>query len=68
MNPTALMLSGVLMLHYLGEDEAADKPEAAIAAVIKQGDKVTYDLEPSRYDPSAVGTSEFADAVIEEMN
>jgi isocitrate dehydrogenase (NAD+) len=67
-NPTALMLSGVLMLHHLGEDEAADKLEAAIAAVIKQGDKVTYDLKPSRDDPSAVGTSEFADAVIEEMN
>jgi isocitrate dehydrogenase (NAD+) len=67
-NPTALMLSGVLMLHHLGEDEAGDKLEAAIAAVIKQGDKVTYDLKASRDDPSAVGTSEFADAVIEEMN
>ena len=67
-NPTALMLSGVLMLHHLGEDGAGDKLEAAIAAVIKQGDKVTYDLKPSRDDPSAVGTSEFADAVIEEMN
>ena len=45
------------------------KPQGeAIAAVIKQGDKVTYDLKPSRDDPSAVGTSEFADAVIEEMN
>ncbi len=67
-NPTALMVSGVLLLHHLGEDEAGDKLEAAIAAVIKQGDKVTYDLKPSRDDPSAVGTSEFADAVIEEMN
>ena len=36
--------------------------------MIKQGEKVTYDLKPSRDDPSAVGTSEFADAVIEEMN
>jgi isocitrate dehydrogenase (NAD+) len=67
-NPTALMLSGVLLLHHLGEDEAGDKLEAAIAAVIKQGDKVTYDLKATRDDPSAVGTSEFADAVIEEMN
>lgn len=40
----------------------------AIAAVIREGDKVTYDLKPSRTDPTAVGTSEFADAVIEEMN
>jgi isocitrate dehydrogenase (NAD+) len=67
-NPTALMLSGVLMLHHLDEHEAGDKLEAAIAAVIKAGEKVTYDLKPTRDDPSAVGTSEFADAVIEEMN
>jgi isocitrate dehydrogenase (NAD+) len=67
-NPTALMLSGVLMLRHLNESEAADRLEAAIAAVIKKGDKVTYDLKPTRHDPSAVGTSEFADAVIEEMN
>jgi isocitrate dehydrogenase (NAD+) len=67
-NPTALMLSGVLMLRHLGEREAADRMESAIAAVIKKGEKVTYDLKPSRDDPTAVGTSEFADAVIEEMN
>jgi isocitrate dehydrogenase (NAD+) len=67
-NPTALMLSGVLMLHHLDEDEAADRLEGAIAEVIRKGEKVTYDLKPSRDDPSAVGTSEFADAVIEEMN
>jgi len=67
-NPTALMLSGVLMLKHLGEQDAADRMENAIAAVIKQGEKVTYDLKPTRDDPSAVGTSEFADAVIEEMN
>jgi len=42
--------------------------EGAIASVIKQGDKVTYDLKPTRDDPTAVGTSQFADAVIEEMN
>ena len=66
-NPTALMLSGVLMLHHVDEDEAADRLEAGIAGVIKKGEKVTYDLKPSRDDPSAVGTSEFADAVIEEM-
>jgi isocitrate dehydrogenase (NAD+) len=66
-NPTALMLSGVLMLSHLGEREAADRMENAIAAVIAKGDKVTYDLKPNREDPTAVGTSEFADAVIEEM-
>jgi isocitrate dehydrogenase (NAD+) len=67
-NPTALMLSGVLMLRHLGERDAADRLEAAIAAVIKKGEKVTYDLKPTRDDPTAVGTSQFADAVIEEMN
>jgi isocitrate dehydrogenase (NAD+) len=66
-NPTALMLSGVLMLRHLDEKDAADRLEGAIAEVIRKGDKVTYDLKPSRDDPSAVGTSEFADAVIEEM-
>ena len=67
-NPTALMLSGVLMLRHLDERAAADRMEKAIAEVIRKGDKVTYDLKPTRDDPSAVGTSEFADAVIEEMN
>ena len=67
-NPTALMLSGVLMLRHLGEAEAADRMENAIAEVIRKGEKVTYDLKPTRDDPTAVGTSEYADAVIEEMN
>ncbi|HEV2059848.1 MAG TPA: isocitrate/isopropylmalate dehydrogenase family protein [Solirubrobacteraceae bacterium] len=68
MNPTALMLSGVYMLDHLKETAAARALENAIAAVIRTGDKVTYDLKPSRTDPTAVGTSQFADAVIEEMN
>jgi isocitrate dehydrogenase (NAD+) len=68
MNPTALMLSGVYLLDHLQETVAARALEDAIAAVIRTGDKVTYDLKPSRTDPTAVGTSQFADAVIEEMN
>jgi isocitrate dehydrogenase (NAD+) len=66
-NPTALMLSGVLMLRHIEEREAADRLENAIAEVIRKGEKVTYDLKPDRDDESAVGTSEFADAVIEEL-
>jgi isocitrate dehydrogenase (NAD+) len=66
-NPTALMLSGVYMLEHLGELEAARRMEAAIAGVIREGERVTYDLKANRDDPTAVGTSEFADAVIEEM-
>jgi isocitrate dehydrogenase (NAD+) len=68
MNPTAIMLSGVYMLDHLKESDAARAMERAIAQVIRKGDKVTYDLKPSRTDPTAVGTSQFADAVIEEMN
>jgi isocitrate dehydrogenase (NAD+) len=67
-NPTALMLSGVLMLRHLDEGGAADRLEGALAGVIAKGEKVTYDLKPHRDDPTAVGTSQFADAVIEEMN
>ena len=67
-NPTALMLSGVYMLEHLGEQDAATRMERAIAEVIRKGEKVTYDLKPHRDDPTAVGTAEFADAVVEEMN
>jgi isocitrate dehydrogenase (NAD+) len=61
------MLSGVLMLRHLEERGAADRLESAIAAVIAEGESVTYDMKPSRDDPTAVGTSEVADAVIEKL-
>jgi len=61
------MLSGVLMLRHLEETEAADRLEAAIAAVIAEGKSVTYDMKPTRDDPTAVGTSQVADAVIEKL-
>ncbi len=66
-NPMAMMLSGVLMLRHLGEKEAADRVEQAIAQVIAEGKSVTYDMKPDRDDPTAVGTSQVADAVIEKM-
>jgi isocitrate dehydrogenase (NAD+) len=66
-NPTAMILSGMLMLEHLGEREAAERLERAVAAVIAEGARVTYDLKPSRDDPSAVGTSEFADAIIAKL-
>src|ERR687887_336984 len=66
-NPMAMMLSGVLMLRHLNETEAADRLEGAIAGVIEEGRSVTYDMKPSRDDPTAVGTSHVADAVIEKM-
>jgi len=66
-NPTAMILSGKLMLDHLGEREAARRLEAAVASVIAAGDHVTYDLKPMRDDPSAVGTSAYADAIIDEL-
>jgi isocitrate dehydrogenase (NAD+) len=56
-----------MLLRHIEETEAADRMEDAIAAVIKEGESVTYDLKPSRDDPSAVGTSEYADAIIAKM-
>ncbi len=66
-NPMAMMLSGVLMLNHLGETDAAERLEKAIAAVIREGKAVTYDMKPTRDDPGAVGTSQVADAVIEKL-
>jgi isocitrate dehydrogenase (NAD+) len=66
-NPMALMLSGVMLLRHVEEREAADRLETAIADVIREGESVTYDMKPSRDDPSAVGTSDVADAVIAKM-
>jgi isocitrate dehydrogenase (NAD+) len=66
-NPMAMMLSGVLMLRHLDEEDAANRLEAAIAAVIAEGTHVTYDMKPTRDDPTAVGTSEVADGVIEKL-
>ena len=66
-NPIATMLSGVLLLRYLNEKQAADRLEGAIAAVVAEGKSVTYDMKPHRDDPTAVGTSHVADAVIEKM-
>ncbi len=64
-NPTATMLSGVLMLRHLGERRAADRMEGAIASVIADGADVTYDLKPDR--TGGVGTSDMADAIIRHM-
>jgi isocitrate dehydrogenase (NAD+) len=66
-NPTAMILSGKLMLDHIGERDAAQRLEAAVAAVIAAGERVTYDLKPSRTDPTAVGTSEYADAIIDVL-
>jgi isocitrate dehydrogenase (NAD+) len=66
-NPIAQLLSGMLMLRHLGEDDAAERLETAIAELIREGKSVTYDMKPTRDDPSAVGTSDVADALIAKL-
>jgi isocitrate dehydrogenase (NAD+) len=66
-NPMAMMFSGVLLLRHLGEKDAANRLEKAIAEVIAEGKNVTYDLKSRPDDPTAVGTSQVADAVIEKL-
>ncbi|MHB8341240.1 MAG: isocitrate/isopropylmalate dehydrogenase family protein [Mycobacteriales bacterium] len=66
-NPTAMILSGMLMLRHLGEVAAADRLETAVSAVLAAGTDVTYDMKPRRDDPTAVGTREYADAIIEKL-
>jgi len=66
-NPTAMILSGVMLLRHLGEAEAAQRLDQAVADVLRDGRSVTYDLKPTRTDPTAVGTKEMADAIIERL-
>jgi isocitrate dehydrogenase (NAD+) len=67
-NPLAAILSGILMLRHLGEPGAADRLEGAVKAVVAEGKSVTYDLKADREDPTAVGTSQMADAIIARMS
>ena len=60
-NPTALILSGVLMLRHLGEQDAAAQVETALRQVVADGRRTTSDLGGD------AGTSEFADAIIERL-
>ncbi|MEX0786433.1 MAG: isocitrate/isopropylmalate family dehydrogenase, partial [Dehalococcoidia bacterium] len=67
-NPMAMMFSGMLMLRHLGERDAADRLESVMAEIIREGKSVTYDMKADRNDPSAVGTSQVADAIIEKLH
>lgn len=60
-NPLALLQSGILMLRYINEREAADRIYKAMTAVLEEGARVTYDLGGS------AGTSEMAEAIIDRM-
>ncbi|KPK99095.1 MAG: isocitrate dehydrogenase [Omnitrophica WOR_2 bacterium SM23_72] len=67
-NPTAMILSAVLMLRHIKEEKAAQRLENAVSEVIKEGQFVTYDFKPLPTDSSAVGTSQMADAIIKKLN
>ncbi|MBI4823709.1 MAG: isocitrate/isopropylmalate dehydrogenase family protein [Nitrospirae bacterium] len=67
MNPFAMMLSGAMMLKHIGERDSGERLESAIASVIREGRSLTYDMLPTPDDPTAVGTSDVADAVIEKL-
>lgn len=60
-NPSAIILSAVMMLEYIGESESAQKIEAALSKVIRDGKHVTVDLG------GTAGTSEFTEAIINEL-
>ncbi|OGO35892.1 MAG: isocitrate dehydrogenase [Chloroflexi bacterium RBG_16_57_8] len=66
-NPLAAILSGIMMLRHLDEKEPADKLEKAVEEVLAEGRSVTYDLKVDRDDPTAVGTSQMADAIIARL-
>ncbi|BAC91029.1 isocitrate/isopropylmalate dehydrogenase family protein [Gloeobacter violaceus] len=64
-NPSALILSGALLLRHLGEQEAAVRVEQAVAAVIAEGRSVTYDLAPAGATPA--GTRQMAEAIAQKV-
>jgi isocitrate dehydrogenase len=65
-NPTAMILSGRLMLEQLGWDDAADLVRDAVEETISAG-KVTYDLHRQIEGGTKLATSEYADAVVENI-
>jgi isocitrate dehydrogenase len=65
-NPTAMILSGREMLDYLGWSDAADLVREAVEETISSG-KVTYDLHRQIEGGEKLATSEFADAVVENI-
>ena len=66
-NPTAMMLSAVMMLRHLSEFDAADKLERAITTVLTEGTHVTADLRLDRDESKAATTSGYTDAIIAAM-
>lgn len=66
-NPTAQILSSVLMLKHLNEIGAANRLENAVRTVLREGKEVTYDLKDDRSDPTAVSTMQMAEAICKKL-
>ena len=66
-NPMAMMYSGVMMLNWIGEREAASLLERVLDETIAEGVDVTYDLKQRRDDPTAKSTSQVADALVSKL-
>jgi isocitrate dehydrogenase (NAD+) len=68
-NPTAEILSAVLMLQHIGEREAAERILAAVKAVLAEGEDVTYDIKRTNTGSTegSVGTQAYADAIIRKL-
>jgi isocitrate dehydrogenase (NAD+) len=62
-----MILSGVMLLRFIREFEAAKRLEQAVAEVIAEGKYVTYDLKKDKDDITAVGTREMTDAIIAKL-
>ncbi len=67
-NPMAMLLSAMLMLRHIGEEEKADRLEHALGHVVREGKTVTYDMKPHRDDPTAASTSQVGEAIIAAMH
>ena len=66
-NPIAMLLSAVLMLRHIAEEDAATLIERAIADIIREGKMITYDMKQNRSDPTAVTTTQVGDAIMRRM-
>ena len=67
-NPCAMILSAVMMLHHLNRHREALKLQKAVAAVIKRGRFVTYDLRPDRNKRKAASTTQMTGAILRELS
>ncbi|HQK83029.1 MAG TPA: isocitrate/isopropylmalate dehydrogenase family protein [Atribacter sp.] len=66
-NPMAMILSGMMMLQYIGEKEKAQKLEKAVAKVIQENRFVTYDMKPISNQDQAAKTNEVGEAIIRAL-